>query len=54
MQKYIILEINNVLDNRILDRVANGWLPIKSDYKDTNYYQKIQNSLKNIMHGTRR
>ena len=41
-ETFDVSKLNNVLDNRILDRVANGWLPIKSDYKDTNYYQKIQ------------
>ncbi len=41
-ETFDVSKLNNTLDNRILYRVANGWLPVKSDYKDANYPIKIQ------------
>jgi len=41
-ETFYVSKLNNALANRILERVANGWLPVKSDYKDINYSQKIQ------------
>ena len=48
-ETFDVSKLNNALDNRILERVANGWLPVKSDYNRAEYNVKIQ-AWANIKH----